>query len=146
MKVILPINVVAFETDYGGVVSNTRYLEYIERGRYALFHAAGFRMEEYTAQHGIVFVVRKIEMEYLSPARHEDELELSVQVTAHTKTSTVLQFELHRKGEEHPLLRAEQTLVYINENWRPVRVPQIFRDAFPVPNPDPVESASNTNL
>ena len=49
MKVILPINVVAFETDYGGVVSNTRYLEYVERGRYALFHAAGFRMEEYTA-------------------------------------------------------------------------------------------------
>ena len=41
MKIELPITVVAFETDFGGVVSNTRYLEYIERGRYALLHAAG---------------------------------------------------------------------------------------------------------
>ena len=132
MKIILPINVVAFETDYGGVVSNTRYLEYIERGRYALFHAAGFKMEEFASSHQVQFVVRKIEMEYLSPARHEDELELSITIAAHGKTTTTLQFELHRKGESTLLMRAEQTLVYINEKWRPVRVPQIFRDAFPV--------------
>jgi acyl-CoA thioester hydrolase len=132
MKVTLPINVVAFETDYGGVVSNTRYLEYIERGRYALFHAAGFNMEDYTRESGILFVVRKVEIEYLSPARHEDALELQVIVAEHTRTSTKLKFELRRKGEEQLLLRAEQSLVYISQNWRPVRVPQIFRDAFPV--------------
>jgi len=132
MRVTLPINVVAFETDYGGVVSNTRYLEYIERGRYALFHAAGFNMEDYTREHHVLFVVRKVEIEYLSPARHEDALELQIIVAEHTRTSTVLKFELRRKNEELLLLRAQQTLVYINESWRPVRVPQIFRDAFPV--------------
>lgn len=132
MKIILPINVVAFETDYGGVVSNTRYLEYVERGRYAIFHAAGFKMEEFAQTHQVQFVVRKIEMEYLSPARHEDELELAVSIAAHGRTTTTLHFELHRKGESTLLMRAEQTLVYINNNWRPVRVPQIFRDAFPV--------------
>ncbi len=132
MRLTLPINVVAFETDYGGVVSNTRYLEYVERGRYALFHAAGFNMEEFTREHHILFVVRKIEMEYLSPARHEDALELDIIVAGHGRTTTTLKFELRRRGEATLLMRAEQTLVYIKENWRPVRVPQIFLDAFPI--------------
>jgi len=132
MKVTLPIFVVSFDTDYGGVVSNTRYLEYLERGRYALFQSGGFKMEEVIASHGVQFVVRKVEMEYLSPARHEDELELEVRVASHGKTSTVINFELRRKNEAALLLRATQVLVYINENWRPTRVPQMFRDAFPV--------------
>jgi len=132
MTVILPIRVMAFETDYGGVVSNTRYLEYIERGRYALLHSSGLKMEEIVADIGVQFVVRKVEIEYLSPARHEDELELEISVASHGRTSTVLHFQLHRKGESTLLLRATQTLVYINENWRPTRVPQLFLDAFPI--------------
>ena len=132
MTVLLPIRVMAFETDYGGVVSNTRYLEYIERGRYALLHAGGLKVEEIVAQIGVQFVVRKVEIEYLSPARHEDELELEISVASHGRTSTVLHFQLHRKDESTPLLRAAQTLVYINENWRPTRVPQLFLDAFPI--------------
>ena len=46
MTITLPITVVAFETDFGGVVSNTRYVEYVERGRYALLHAAGLKISE----------------------------------------------------------------------------------------------------
>lgn len=138
MKVILPIFVVSYETDYGGVVSNTRYLEYLERGRYAIFQAAGFKMEEVIATHGVQFVVRKVEMEYLRPARHEDELELEIRIASHGKTSTVLDFELRCKGESTLLLRASQTLAYINSNWRPTRVPQIFLDAFPVESETPI--------
>jgi len=132
MKVTLAIRVVSFETDYGGVVSNIRYLEYLERGRYAIFHAAGFKMEEVIATHKVQFVVRKVELEYLAPARHEDELELEISVASHSKTSTILNFELRRKNEAALLLRATQTLAYINDKWRPTRVPQIFLDAFPI--------------
>lgn len=131
MKVTLPITVVAFETDYGGVVSNTRYLEYVERGRYALFHAAGFTMEKLAESHDIQFVVRKVEMEYLSPARHEDELELVIAVAEHGRTTTTLEFELRRKGQSTLLMRATQVLVYINRRWRPVRVPELVRRTFP---------------
>ena len=132
MSVILPIRVMAYETDYGGVVSNTRYLEYIERGRYALLHAGGLKMEEVVASIGVQFVVRKVEVEYLSPAKHEDELELAITVDSHSRSATHLSFKLHRKGEEGLLMRATQTLVYINEKWRPTRVPQLFLDAFPI--------------
>lgn len=135
MKVILPISVVAFETDFGGVVSNTRYLEYIERGRYALMHAANLKMEDVWKTHQAQPVVRKVEVEYLGFARHEDELELEIFVVSHTKTSTVLQFELRHAGstpgESKALMRATQTLAYITPNFRPTRVPEIFKISLP---------------
>lgn len=135
MKVILPITVVAFETDYGGVVSNTRYLEYIERGRYALMHAANLKIEDVWKTHRAQPVVRRVEIEYLGFARHEDELELEIEVVSHTKTATNLKYELRRAGSTPAtnaiLMRAVQTLVYITPNFRPTRVPEIFKSALP---------------
>ncbi len=128
MKVTLPITVVAFETDYGGVVSNTRYLEYIERGRYALLHACGLKIEEMWQTHGVQPIVRRVEIEYLGAARHEDELKLDIEVQEHGKSTSTLLFTL-RRGET-ALMRATQTLAYINTRWRPVRVPDVFRQAL----------------
>src|SRR5687767_5656676 len=96
MKIVLPIVVLAFETDYGGVVSNTRYPEYLERGRYALLHAAGLRIEEMWATHGVQPVVRRVKIEYLGFARHEEELELEIETSEWGKTSAQLRFTLRR--------------------------------------------------
>lgn len=128
MKVELPITVVAFETDFGGVVSNTRYLEYIERGRYALLRAAGLKLSEIWEEHGVQPVVRRVEVEYLGFARHEEELVLIVQSGEFAGATSTVLYEL-RRGEE-VLMRAHQTLAYLNTRWRPVRVPVLFREAF----------------
>jgi len=132
MKIILPITVMAFETDFGGVVSNTRYVEYIERGRYALVHAAGLRIDEVWKTHGAQPIVRHLEIDYLGGARHEDELLLEISVREQTRSTTVLGFSLKR--DEAELMRATQTLAYINHRWRPTRVPDIFLQSFPVEN------------
>lgn len=132
MKITLPITVMAFETDFGGVVSNTRYVEYLERGRYALMHAAGLRIEEVWQSHGAQPIVRHLDIHYLDGARHEDELELEVSIKEHTRSTTVLSFLLKRGEEE--LMRATQTLAYINHRWRPTRVPTVFLEAFQVEN------------
>ena len=128
MKVELPITVVAFETDFGGVVSNTRYLEYIERGRYALMHKAGLKISEVWETHGVQPVVRSVEVEYLGFARHEDALVLEVLVAEIQAARSILRFELKRGNEV--LMRATQTLAYLNRNWKPTRVPPIYRDPF----------------
>jgi YbgC/YbaW family acyl-CoA thioester hydrolase len=130
MKVTLPITVVAFETDYGGVVSNTRYLEYIERGRYAMLKAAGLKIEDVWQSHGVQPIVRRVEIDYLGSARHEDELELNIEVQEHSKSTSILLFTLRRVADEITLMRATQTLAYINTRWRPVRVPDVFRSAL----------------
>lgn len=132
MKVILPIHVVAFETDFGGVVSNTRYLEYIERGRYALMHAADLTVAQALALCGAQPVVRRVEVEYLQPARHEDDLQLHILVASHGGARTVLQFELIRGGDGVLLMTARQTLAYLTPQWKPVRVPLLFKEKWPV--------------
>ncbi len=132
MKVILPIHVVAFETDFGGVVSNTRYLEYIERGRYALMHTANLNVAQALELCGAQPVVRHVEVDYLQPARHEDDLELHILVESHQGARTVLQFELIRPRDGVLLMRARQTLAYLSSHWKPVRVPQIFKEKWSV--------------
>ena len=137
MKVILPIHVVAFETDFSGVVSNTRYLEYIERGRYALMNAAGLTVAQALELCSAQPVVRHVEVDYLQPARHEDDLELHISIVAHQGARTILQFELHRLSDGTLLMRAQQTLAYLTSQWKPVRVPQLFKEKWPVAEDSP---------
>ncbi|HEX8237330.1 MAG TPA: thioesterase family protein [Abditibacteriaceae bacterium] len=129
---MLSITVVAFETDFGGVVSNTRYVEYIERGRYALLHAAGVKVTQAWETQGVMPVVRRLDIEYLGFARHEDELQLHVKVGQHGGATTTLHYELSRPADGAILMRAVQTLAYLNTNWKPTRVPRTFRDALSV--------------
>ena len=134
MQITLPITVIAFETDFGGVVSNTRYIEYIERGRYALLHAAGLKITDVWAAHGAQPMVRRVEIDYLVPARHEDELLLTASIAAHSGATTTLRYELTRPAGPAVIMRAEQTLAYLNTKWKPVRVPTVFREALNLDN------------
>ena len=128
MKVQLPILVHAFETDYGGVVSNTRYLEYIERARYHFIHSLGLTIEEVWKTQGVQPVVRRVEVDYLGFARHEDALEMRCQLAELGRASLILSYELTRPADGATLMRARQTLAFLNTSWRPTRVPQIYRE------------------
>ena len=135
MKVTVPIFVVAFETDFGGVVSNTRYIEYLERGRYALLRAVGLTISAIWAAHGVQPIVRRATVDYLIPAQHENELVLTAWVAEHTGATTTLRFELTRPADGAIIMRAEQILAYLNTRGKPVRVPPIYRNALPVAEP-----------
>ena len=122
---------ISFETDYGGVVSNTRYIEYLERGRYALLQNAGLSVNRVLEECGVQAVVRRIDIEYLSPARHEELLELHVEVLSHSGATTTIFSQLFRKNDKVLLMRATQTLAYVNREMRAARVPKTYRDALP---------------
>lgn len=126
MKITLPIIVVAFETDFGGVVSNTRYLEYIERARYALLHASGLTITQMWAEHGVQPVVRRVEVEYLGFARHEEHLEMEARVGECGRSSATLLYALRRTSDGEVVMRATQTVAFINARWKPSRVPDWF--------------------
>ncbi len=125
---ILPIRVVAFETDYGGVVSNTRYLEYIERTRYHFIYALDLSVEGVWESDGAQPVVRRVEIDYIGFARHEDALEMRVTVAELGRASMELEFELTRPKDGAVLMRARQTLAFLNKSWRPTRVPPSYRE------------------
>lgn len=128
MKIELPILVHAFETDFGGVVSNTRFLEWFERGRYALLHAANLPVEETWSQEGVMAVVRRVEVDYLSFARHEDALVLTTRASEWNRATAVVEHEIVRTKDGVVIARAKQTIAFLNQSWKPTRVPSSYRE------------------
>jgi len=124
----LPILVHAFETDFGGVVSNTRFLEWFERGRYALLHAADLPVEETWADEGVMAIVRRVEVDYLSFARHEDSLTLTTRATNWNGATVVVEHEIVRPKDGVVIARAKQTIAFLNRAWKPTRVPKSYRE------------------
>lgn len=69
------------DTDAGGVVYYANYLRFMERARTEWLRALGFGQDELARASGVLFAVRRAEIEFLKPARLDDALRVTVQVT-----------------------------------------------------------------
>lgn len=81
-RFVWPVRVYYEDTDSAGVVYYANYLRYFERARTEWLRALGFEQTDLAAQHHIVFVVRSINVEYLQPARFNDELQITLEPDA----------------------------------------------------------------
>jgi acyl-CoA thioester hydrolase len=62
------------DTDAGGIVYHARYLAFAERARTEALREAGVPHDELVTQFGLIFVVRRVEMDYLRPVRLDAEV------------------------------------------------------------------------
>ena len=69
----LPIKVRDYEVDAEGIVNNANYLHYLEHTRHEFCQFAGFTFREMHIL-GIDPVLRKVEIEYLTPLGLGDEM------------------------------------------------------------------------
>jgi len=77
---IWPVRVYYEDTDAGGVVFYANYLKFFERARTEMLRAMGYEQDELIANEGIIFVVSSIQVDYLSPARFNEQLHVSAKV------------------------------------------------------------------
>ena len=71
----LPIRVYYEDTDFTGVVYHANYLRYFERGRSDFLRLAGVSHTELRARaEPIAFVVRRMEVDFVRPAKVDDAL------------------------------------------------------------------------
>lgn len=121
----LALRVYYEDTDFGGVVYYANYLKFIERGRTELLRDLGV---DQTAlkEGGLVFVVRRLTAEYLSPARFDDLLEVTTEIT-HLAGATVAMAQDVRRGDA-TLFRAAVTVACMDISGRPRRLPTELRD------------------
>lgn len=75
-----PVRVYYEDTDSGGVVYYANYLKFMERARTEWLRSLGFEQDVLNAQHGIIFAVRSVTVEYLRPARFNDLLSVGVRL------------------------------------------------------------------
>ena len=67
------------DTDAGGIVCYANYLKFFERARTEWLRAAGFGQQAMAEAEGAMFVVTHARIRYLSPARLDDTLQVTVQ-------------------------------------------------------------------
>ena len=62
------------DTDLAGIVYHANYLKFIERARTEALIAAGIDQAALRAETGLVFAVRRVEADFIAPARFQDLL------------------------------------------------------------------------
>jgi acyl-CoA thioester hydrolase len=121
----LSVRVYYEDTDFGGVVYHANYLKFVERGRTEALRALGVDQVALKAA-GLVFVVRRLAADWLSPARFDDLLEVTTQITAVGGASVRMAQEV-RRGEA-ALFRATVQVACMDAAGRPRRLPAEIRD------------------
>ncbi|MBE0453799.1 tol-pal system-associated acyl-CoA thioesterase [Roseovarius autotrophicus] len=123
-----PVRVYYEDTDMGGIVYHANFLKFIERARSAWVRDLGLDQNEMRA-HGTIFVVRRVEADFLAPARFDDMLEVVTETTSVTAARLMMDQTVLRAGA--PLFHAVVTVVCVGQNGQPVRLPANIRQLLP---------------
>jgi acyl-CoA thioester hydrolase len=119
------------DTDFSGFVYHASYLRFMERGRTELLRAlAGDQSEMHAEGAGLVFVVRKMSLDFLKPARMDDWIDVLTWSSELRGASMHLTQEV-RRGDDI-LVRAEVVVACV-KNGRAIRLPDALRRALTPP-------------
>ncbi len=113
------------DTDLAGIVYYANYLKFIERARTEWVRGLGIDQSELKREAGIVFAVRRVEADYVSPAHFDDELSVMTEQQELTGARIVL-LQTVMRGD-NMLFRAVVTLVALTDRGRPARLPADVR-------------------
>ena len=112
------------DTDLAGIVYYANYLKFIERARTEYVRALGIDQVA-LKEEGIVFAVRRVEADYLAPARFDDELVVETTLLAVTGARIILQQKVNRG--DIVLFSAEVTVIALQDSGQPARLPANIR-------------------
>ena len=128
---IWPVRVYYEDTDSGGIVYYANYLKFMERARTELLRKHGIEQDQLIEAEGIIFAVRRVEADYLRPARFNDALDVSASVTAMGKVSMTFTQEVRLAGTDQVLCHGEAKVACLDAvRFRPHPIPQKLKIAF----------------
>jgi acyl-CoA thioester hydrolase len=116
------------DVDLAGIVYYANYLRFIERGRTEALIAHGVDQSALREAEGIVFAVRRVEADFLAPARFQDQLVVTTAVAGVGRARVTLVQEVRRDGAA--LFRARVEIVALAADGRPARLPAEAREAL----------------
>ena len=125
---VFPVRVYYEDTDTGGVVYYANYLKYAERARTEMLRAVGLDHGRLLEADGIAFAVRRCEIDYLTPARLDDALEIHTGNLEMEAASLWAEQVVKREGDA--LVRMRLRLACIARSGRPRRLPGAIRAAL----------------
>jgi acyl-CoA thioester hydrolase len=129
---VLPVRVYFEDTDFSGLVYHATYLRWCERGRSDFLRLVGndhrALMDGSAGREPAAFVVRRMALEYLRPARIDDILEVTTRVKQLAAATLTLDQRVSRAGAD--IFTAEVMVVLISQSGKPLRLSTALRDAL----------------
>lgn len=124
-----PVRVYYEDTDAGGIVYHSCYLNFAERARTEMVRDLGISQQR-LLQDGTAFAVRRAVVDFLRPARLDDLLTVETELRSIGGASLDLDQTIRRNDDGTELVRIEVRLGYITLSGRPTRLPAAMRDLF----------------
>jgi acyl-CoA thioester hydrolase len=113
------------DTDAQGIVYYGRYMPYFDLARVEYLRALDLLRVD---PQGEQFVARALHVEYLAPARFDDELEVDVRIARIGTSSVTFEWAAYLQGEALAA-KAAQTVVLVDlTKHEPCRVPDWWRE------------------
>ncbi len=130
---VLPVRVYYEDTDAGGIVYHANYLKFAERGRTEMLRTLGIELAQLREDEGLIFVVRKGEMQFYKTASLDDCLEVETSLIDVRGASVVLQQSIVRAQAEERNDELFNFIVHVacmGTDEKAVRMPEKLRSAF----------------
>lgn len=120
-----PVRVYYEDTDSGGVVYYANYLRFLERARSEWLRALGIGQSRLAREQGLAFAVRELHLDLRAPARLDDLLEVSVEVSEVRRASLIFKQQVHHAGGIVTLCSARVRVACIDSaSFKPRPIPE----------------------
>ena len=110
------------DTDSGGVVYYANYLKFTERARTNMIQELGFTLNQLHDDHDCLFIVKKVNCEYLQSAKLEDTLEVHSKIIQVKNASFELEQNIFRDNKI--IFQSNIIMVCVNTKGKPKKIPE----------------------
>ena len=116
------------DTDSGGVVYYSNYLNFLERARTEMIESVGLSNKKLLEEYKTLIIVKSCNIEYVSPAKLEDKIQIYSSIESLGKASFVVIQNIYK--DDDLIAKAKLKLVTVNQEGKPVKIPSVLEKQF----------------
>ena len=118
------------DTDAGGVVYHSRYLNFFERARTEWLRSLGVDQSKLAEEENVLFAIRHMDIDFEQPARLDDELDVTVHSVETSGVRMNFRQDMTRRSDQQQVASAKLTAVCLKaDSFKPTRMPKWISNA-----------------
>jgi len=119
------------DTDAGGVVYHSQYLNFFERARTEWLRSKGVHQEKLVSEDNVLFAIRHMDISFVQAARLDDELDITVHTVKAGGVRINFSQDMTRCSDRQLVATAKLTAACLKaDSFKPTRMPKWIRAAI----------------